>query len=449
MVILSSNLTVLAHPRAGGENSCVAVAAMEGIGSSPRGRGKLMSYPSMLKDRRLIPARAGKTDGDRGGHPGWPAHPRAGGENPSTASAFPSCPGSSPRGRGKLQVGDAGGAGGGLIPARAGKTWLQRLRGGVGSAHPRAGGENVEAGGGHWSWSGSSPRGRGKRRGIPARAGGRRLIPARAGKTLSQPLRARRRTAHPRAGGENAAHALAEIYARGSSPRGRGKLDHLGGGCGVVGLIPARAGKTPRRPSARPRAPAHPRAGGENWLAGEEWALEAGSSPRGRGKQCRCRAWSFLPRLIPARAGKTSTEASCWRGTTAHPRAFGEHAGRDRAEDDSSGSSPRGRGKRPAKHFTGAIFGLIPARAGKTLSASSWTGRWQAHPRAGGENTSSARRGPRSGGSSPRGRGKLRLRRHVQEHRRLIPARAGKTRVRNGTDPFREAHPRAGGENTF
>ena len=30
---------------------------------------------------------------------------------------------------------------------------------------------------------------------------------------------------------------------------------------------------------------AHPRSRGENWLAGEQWALEAGSSPLTRGKR--------------------------------------------------------------------------------------------------------------------------------------------------------------------
>ena len=58
------------------------------------------------------------------------------------------------------------------------------------------------------------------------------LIPAHAGKTLSSPLALPDAEAHPRSRGENAAHALAEIYARGSSPLTRGK-PRVGRVCGA------------------------------------------------------------------------------------------------------------------------------------------------------------------------------------------------------------------------
>ena len=74
------------------------------------------------------------------------------------------------------------------------------------------------------------------------------LIPARAGKTAGCPCQVTPRGAHPRAGGENQLSETCIIVGMGSSPRGRGKRV-----VGVwfprrVGLIPARAGKTPKGP---------------------------------------------------------------------------------------------------------------------------------------------------------------------------------------------------------
>ena len=91
--------------------------------------------------------------------------------------------------------------------------------------------------------------------------------------------------AHPRAGGENAATARVGPLERGSSPRGRGKLD---GGLRALqggGLIPARAGKTVHVVSNQIGGWAHPRAGGENLPKDATTREMRGSSPRGRGKR--------------------------------------------------------------------------------------------------------------------------------------------------------------------
>ena len=173
----------------------------------------------------------------------------------------------------------------GLIPARAGKTgpaprWSRCL-----PAHPRAGGENF-AGGLSFGWDrGSSPRGRGKRRRPDFRRAPARLIPARAGKTRRRRCSHSSDRAHPRAGGENTLDGLVVDLATGSSPRGRGKLMNFGQRGLQRGLIPARAGKTPRSPPWGRRTPAHPRAGGENSASAALLMVEKGSSPRGRGKR--------------------------------------------------------------------------------------------------------------------------------------------------------------------
>ena len=79
----------------------------------------------------------------------------------------------------------------------------------------------------------------------------------------------RRRWAHPRVGGENIEAAAMRAHEAGSSPRGRGKLCNRLDAIQTFWLIPAWAGKTPFRLRSRAAAAAHPRVGGENGSVGE------------------------------------------------------------------------------------------------------------------------------------------------------------------------------------
>ena len=228
-----------AHPRVGGEN-CVRGRRLCGRrGSSPRGRGKRKRPHGGQSDVRLIPAWAGKTTLMGRGESSCGAHPRVGGENPSAVCLIQSRYGSSPRGRGKPDLGGEIAHVSRLIPAWAGKTpraaRLQRLH----RAHPRVGGEN---GGGWWDIQlgrGSSPRGRGKRRRGCRRVGAPRLIPAWAGKTKIAAGITRTTGAHPRVGGENAVVEVGGDEGAGSSPRGRGKPRKIKQGGARWRLIPA------------------------------------------------------------------------------------------------------------------------------------------------------------------------------------------------------------------
>ena len=199
------------HPRVGGENNLLDWGFCMVQGSSPRGRGKHHPPAPGRQLHGLIPARAGKTTvretqtGDGG------AHPRAGGEN--------SCC----------------------------KYWAP-----WGAAHPRMGGENAVIDTLIADRAGSSPRGRGKRLEAAVVLLILRLIPARAGKTRTRTLSISPSRAHPRAGGENGGVATSTATRTGSSPRGRGKRRNEQV-CGhAAGLIPARAGKTPWRPCPPP-----------------------------------------------------------------------------------------------------------------------------------------------------------------------------------------------------
>ena len=114
----------------------------------------------------------------------------------------------------------------------------------------------------------------------------------------------------------------------------------------INGLIPARAGKTSAFNFFMSSATAHPRACGENAITMFAAPTYLGSSPRVRGKR---RSISFLMakvRLIPARAGKTIQTVIKGATVAAHPRACGENSDIARMLRIDAGSSPRVRGKR-------------------------------------------------------------------------------------------------------
>ena len=154
-----------AHPRVGGENQLIDEIVRSDQGSSPRGRGKRDNDVSGRRQTRLIPAWAGKTHEHAATKPCAWAHPRVGGENFQSETMFADGIGSSPRGRGKHRDWCRPLRGCGLIPAWAGKTLGFDASHAIAAAHPRVGGENERGRSQLSTQSGSSPRGRGKRAG--------------------------------------------------------------------------------------------------------------------------------------------------------------------------------------------------------------------------------------------------------------------------------------------
>ena len=289
-----------------------------------------------------------------------------GGENKKSDHTDPGASGSSPRGRGKRTGGSSTATPTRLIPAWAGKT-ARLLRASV-------------------RGPGSSPRGRGKPGALPAHCHGIGLIPAWAGKTGWSSHRWGAWSAHPRVGGENPASTLGVSMGAGSSPRGRGKPRERDACFVGLGLIPAWAGKTFAPTPKSIHGEAHPRVGGENEIARAEDVNANGSSPRGRGKPVMSTTDSAVTGLIPAWAGKTSSALRRPRPSPAHPRVGGENVAVRADSRWSSGSSPRGRGKRLGGRFRVLAGGLIPAWAGKTTRGFLPPRNTPAHPRVGGEN---------------------------------------------------------------
>ena len=174
--------------------------------------------------------------------------------------------------------------------------------------------------------------------------------------------------AHPRVGGENTCQPMSGGRVRGSSPRGRGKLQGFLAVLSGQRLIPAWAGKTRGAEAADGGARAHPRVGGENEGLDVDVSVFRGSSPRGRGKHLPAHERRARARLIPAWAGKTRMPSTSTPRRAAHPRVGGENVFGELEANRLGGSSPRGRGKLPHCGAISVGWGLIPAWAGKTTS---------------------------------------------------------------------------------
>ena len=273
------------------------------------------------------------------------------------------------------------------------------------------------------------------------------LIPAHAGKTPPRCPGGPRTRAHPRSRGENHPLLQEQDGVRGSSPLTRGKRHPVVLLAEHGRLIPAHAGKTRRGWHPRAGSRAHPRSRGENRVQHTTHCYTRGSSPLTRGKPLRVRPARKREGLIPAHAGKTGRVLVASDKLGAHPRSRGENPGLTAPMVNSVGSSPLTRGK-PIPGAPGCAPGwLIPAHAGKTPRRAGRVDQRRAHPRSRGENRPSRTSRPTRPGSSPLTRGKHRYPGRREHDSRLIPAHAGKTRMRVPELVVCQAHPRSRGEN--
>ena len=176
-----------------------------------------------------------------------------------------------------------------------------------------------------------------------------------------------------------------------------------------------------------PATRAHPRSRGENGQPIVDLIITVGSSPLTRGKLEGGDHLRPIRGLIPAHAGKTDEtmrSISCLR---AHPRSRGENPRQRTMSLPRPGSSPLTRGKHYGADRRRARSRLIPAHAGKTRMRTSSISPSRAHPRSRGEN----------------------LAPNPASHTRawLIPAHAGKTSNADAMSIPLGAHPRSRGEN--
>ena len=213
----------------------------------------------------------------------------------------------------------------------------------------------------------------------------------------------------------------------------------------MTGIIPARAGFTG---AAIPQASTvrdHPRSRGVYHDAQHTNSPLHGSSPLARGLRGRVSPGACRNRIIPARAGFTMMHSTQTHPCTDHPRSRGVYLTKRAGVEPRLGSSPLARGlRRPARGAPSAVR-IIPARAGFTSSDPHHETHERDHPRSRGVYSVSQRRVIAFIGSSPLARGLPRSSSSRPVQGRIIPARAGFTRLGGGAGPPGRDHPRSRG----
>ena len=194
----------------------------------------------------------------------------------------------------------------------------------------------------------------------------RGLIPARAGRTVSGavvfgPLRA-----HPRSCGADSCAATGTSSTPGSSPLVRGGQARTMPPTRSTRLIPARAGRTSKGPTSRLGLWAHPRSCGADLTLQLFFVRRVGSSPLVRGGRVFGSLFDLLVGLIPARAGRTDDPRRAASTSWAHPRSCGADSVCLRRVGVLGGSSPLVRGGHQLQRSRQPPERLIPARAGRT-----------------------------------------------------------------------------------
>ena len=149
----------------------------------------------------------------------------------------------------------------------------------------------------------------------------------------------------------------------------------------VPGLIPARAGRTSDGPGGCGGQKAHPRSRGADATATGAVTVTHGSSPLARGGLADMRTYIALLRLIPARAGRTTSSATTPGNSRAHPRSRGADMLPMARPTRVVGSSPLARGGHGTGEGEHVGDGLIPARAGRTHPEAEHMSTTGAHPR--------------------------------------------------------------------
>ena len=232
---------------------------------------------------------------------------------------------------------------------------------------------------------------------------------------------------HPRSRGVYASSGLSITSRGGSSPLARGLPERSEERTAVHRIIPARAGFTTPSCPRTVRTRDHPRSRGVYVVPVGRSHYWRGSSPLARGLPRRGAPHHRRPRIIPARAGFTTSITAPSRPWRDHPRSRGVYDSRLKGLDGSVGSSPLARGLLLVHLGGPGAVRIIPARAGFTSAPVRAGSGAEDHPRSRGVYYTKATTGEIEDGSSPLARGLRRARTAAARRRRIIPARAGFT----------------------
>ena len=171
---------------------------------------------------------------------------------------------------------------------------------------------------------------------------------------------------HPRSRGVYGECAGETIACGGSSPLARGLQPERTSRDGHHGIIPARAGFTGSVQEKRSHAADHPRSRGVYRVAAWLQGWGAGSSPLARGLLRPVEGAHVGRGIIPARAGFTLQRSRPRTGRSDHPRSRGVYGGDVGRAPLRQGSSPLARGLPQMIDIILPPLRIIPARAGFT-----------------------------------------------------------------------------------
>ena len=167
----------------------------------------------------------------------------------------------------------------------------------------------------------------------------------------------------------------------GSSPLARGLLSSVAGVVIDDRIIPARAGFTSSTRRRRTGASDHPRSRGVYIAIATRWHEDDGSSPLARGLPSQLPSQVSFLRIIPARAGFTWAGTWVTRSSADHPRSRGVYPAPASLRILLRGSSPLARGLRSTREAHRVRLRIIPARAGFTTARARLRSKAADHPR--------------------------------------------------------------------
>ena len=252
-------------------------------GSSPLARGLHDDTASTPGNIRIIPARAGFTGGNICGPLERRDHPRSRGVYRGRALRSRPTRGSSPLARGLLRAHHGRHAVHRIIPARAGFTDGAQAILTTNEDHPRSRGVYRAPDSFARSSAGSSPLARGLHTRQCVVDDFCRIIPARAGFTSARFRKASPSSDHPRSRGVYALNKFTPQRNEGSSPLARGLRSRILGRLRSFRITPARAGFTSRTWTKAPATTDHPRSRGVYRGSMRAISPRVGSSPLARG----------------------------------------------------------------------------------------------------------------------------------------------------------------------
>ena len=232
------------HPRGCGEKLHRAPRRNGQDESSPRVRGEVPELSIDVQHHGIIPAGAGRSTSKTPPPPPAGDHPRGCGEKQKDKRGSARFAGSSPRVRGEGHPRQEEGRDRGIIPAGAGRREGQAERDMKAVDHPRGCGEKLPRSRITAPPPGSSPRVRGEEVAGDRDVDALGIIPAGAGRSRRYLGGRAPPRDHPRGCGEKRITRLRAQTGLGSSPRVRGEVAPIPDDDGSLGIIPAGAGRS-------------------------------------------------------------------------------------------------------------------------------------------------------------------------------------------------------------